>query len=69
MILTTDEAAEHLGLTPSAVRQMVVRGELVPLRRGAKPLRFNLLDVAEAAVRRLSADEHARLDTLAERIA
>lgn len=65
MILTTQEAADELRVTPFAIRKMVERGELVPIVPGAKPLRFNLLDVAEAQYRRLTQSETATLDTLA----
>lgn len=68
MILTTSEAAEELRVTPFAVRKMVERGELVPVLVGSSPLRFHLLDVMDAQERRLSEDERAMLDTLAERL-
>lgn len=55
-----------LSLTPFAVRKMVERGELKPAIPGARPLRFHLLDVAEAQVRRVSRSEAGRLDALAE---
>lgn len=66
MILTTSEAAEELRVTPFAVRKMVERGELRPAVPGARPLRFHLLDVAEAQARRVSAAEAERLDALAD---
>lgn len=68
MILTTREAADLLRVTPEGVRKMVERGELRPLVPGARPLRFGLLDVTEAQVRRMSAVEHDTLDTLAARL-
>lgn len=68
MILTTREAADLLRVTPEGVRKMVERGELRPLVPGARPLRFGLLDVTEAHVRRMSAAEHDTLDTLAARL-
>lgn len=68
MILTIDEAADEIGVGVGAVRMMVLRGELAPLKRGAKPLRFWLEDVAEAKVRRMGAAERDRLDTLAARL-
>lgn len=67
MILTTTEAAEEIGVTPFAVRKMVERGELRPLVPGARPLRFCILAVADAQVRRLREDQRRRLDALAER--
>ena len=68
MILTTREAADLLRVTPEGVRKMVERGDLRPLMPGARPLRFGLLDVTEAQVRRMSAAEHDALDTLAARL-
>lgn len=46
LILTTDEAAAQVGVSPATIRKWVVRGHLEPLLRGAHPLRFFLLDVA-----------------------
>ena len=68
MILTTEEAAEELRVTPAAIRKMVERGELVPIVPGARPLKFDLLAVAEAQYRRITASERATLDALAERL-
>lgn len=68
MILTTSEAAEELGVTPFAVRKMVERGELRPAVPGARPLRFCLLDVAEAQVARRNSDYLARHDRMAGRL-
>ena len=65
VILTTTEAAEELGVTPFAIRKMVERGELVPLIPEARPMRFNLLDVANAQARRISLEDRLRLKVLA----
>lgn len=46
MTLTTDEAAEIAGVDSSLIRKWVMRGDLEPVRRGAKPLRFRYEDVA-----------------------
>jgi len=46
MTVTTDEAAEIAGIDPALIRKWVMRGDLEPMRRGAKPLRFRYDDVA-----------------------
>lgn len=46
MIVTTEEAATLAGVTPNTLRVWVMRGDLEPLRRGARPLRFHYDDVA-----------------------
>ena len=65
MILTTEQAAAELGVSPSRVWQMVMRRELEPCRRRAKPLLFRLDDVIELAHGRLTQADRDRLDTLA----
>lgn len=67
MILTTSEAAEELRVSAFAVRKMVERGELRPIAANVRPLRFALLDVADAQARRVGEAEASRLDALAER--
>lgn len=65
LILTIDEAAAHLGVRPSTIRNWVLRGQLEPLRRGAHPLRFHLLDVARCHADRQPRSWHDRQARLA----
>jgi len=60
MTVTTDEAADIAGVTPSAIRQWVVRGDLKPVRRGASPLRFHYDDVARVQADKRSKAWHRR---------
>ncbi len=46
MTVTTDEAATLAGVDPATVRKWVLAGDLEPVRRGAKPMRFHYEDVA-----------------------
>lgn len=55
MIVTTDEAATIAGIDPAVIRKWVMRGDLHPLRRGAKPLRFHYDDIA-----RVQADKRTK---------
>lgn len=46
MTVTTNEAAAIAGVDPATIRKWVMRGDLEPMRRGAKPLRFRYEDIA-----------------------
>lgn len=69
MILTTEQAAAELHVDSATVRKMVERGEVAPLRKGARPLLFRAEDIIEAGHRRLTKAQHERLDTLAQALA
>lgn len=60
MTVTTDEAAAIAGVDPSTIRQWVMRGDLEPVRRGAKPLRFNYDDVCRVQADKRSKSWRAR---------
>lgn len=44
-LLTTDEAAERLGMTPGRVRQLIRAGKLTPVRRIDKAYMLRTEDV------------------------
>ncbi len=64
IVLTITEAAAQVGVSEATIRSWVMRGHLEPLRRGAKPLRFNEADVTACARARMTAADHDRLDAL-----
>lgn len=55
MSITTGEAAALLEVNPVTLRSWVQRGQLRPLRPGARPLRFREDDVVEIQHARRSA--------------
>ena len=69
MTVTTDEAAELAGINPATIRQWVVRGDLEPVRRGAKPLRFDYDDVARVQREKRGSGWLARHADAAKRLA
>lgn len=66
MILTTQEVAAELGVTPGRVRQLVVEGSLQPLRRGVRPLRFRLDVVIDYARQAMTQAERDTLERISE---
>lgn len=67
LVVTLDEAAEQLDVSPSTIRTWVLRGHLEPLVRGARPLRFRASAVWACAEARRSQAERNRIATLARR--
>jgi len=63
-ILTIEDAANLLEISPFTVKSWVERGQLRPVRPGAKPLLFRERDVLECHRARMTKALHARLDTL-----
>lgn len=64
MTLTSQEAARTLGVGTGAVRMLVQRGKLTPIRRGARPLRFHAEDVVALRRDRLTAAERVEIDDM-----
>lgn len=64
-VVTTDEAAACVGVSPATIRQWVVRGHLAPCRRGANPMLFRHDEVLDAAAGRRSAAWFQRMDDAA----
>ncbi len=66
--LTTDEAAEWVGVSVWTIRRWDSRGLLAPVRPGASPLRYREADVVSVAASMMSARRHAALDKMASRL-
>lgn len=66
MTVTTDEAATIAGVDPTTIRKWVMRGDLEPVRRGAKPLRFHYDDVARVQASKRPRRWRERHDRLRE---
>lgn len=60
MTVTTEEAANFAGVSPATIRSWVMRGWLEPVRRGAKPLRFDYDEVARVQHEHRSEAWHRR---------
>jgi len=60
--LDIHEAARQVGVTEATIRKWVMRNQLEPLRRGAKPLRFDEVALGRCAGDRFSEARHAELD-------
>jgi excisionase family DNA binding protein len=54
-LLTPEEVAETLVISPQSVRRLVERGELAAIRVSERRLRFTREDVAEYVTRRREA--------------
>ena len=65
-VVTTEEAATLVGVTPATIRQWVARGHLRPLRAGASPLRFREQEVIDCHAERTSKRWRTEVDRLAE---
>ena len=65
--LTTEQAADRLGISPSTLRGWVMRGTIEPVRRGARPMLFRREDVEIARSAHRPAEWHQALDDLATR--
>lgn len=63
MTVTTDEAAEIAGVDPAVIRKWVMRGDLEPVRRGARPLRFEYDDIARVQAEKRSKGWRSRHET------
>lgn len=46
-LLTVDEVADVLGITPQAVRHMVYRRQIPHVKVGSKRLRFDPVEIAQ----------------------
>ena len=68
LTVTTTEAAAILGVGEAGVRMMVLRGELEPLCRGTRPLRFWEHHVAEVEHQRRPAEERDKMVTRLETV-
>ena len=68
MTITSTEAAAILGLTTASIRSLVFRGDLAPVRPGARPLRFVREAVIELEWRRRSPSEKAHAADVARRL-
>jgi len=65
--MTTTEVAHRLRLTTGAVRKLVQRGTLTPVRPGARPLRFQEADIWRLERARLTEIRRTEIrDTYAE---
>lgn len=56
-----DEAAAFLKTSGGALRNLVLRGRLTPIRPGAHPLRFHRADLMDLQVDRLTKAEWAEI--------
>lgn len=60
MTVTTEEAAQIVGVKPATIRRWVMAGELRPVRQNAKPMRFIEHEVTRVAREHRDSRRHAR---------
>lgn len=68
MTVTINEAAHIAGVSVATLRKWVLAGDLEPVRRGARPLRFHYDDVARCQREHRTKAWHQRHAEAVERL-